>query len=331
MKQRILILVILMIAGAVVADSTEALRGGLVLQFDDGWHSWLTEVAPLVKEHGGVATGFVNDKYIDGGRITMDELLRLQEEYGWEIGSHTAHHYHAPRYVQNKSVEDWLASELDPSLKRLRDGGLEVNAMVFPFNASIPEVAQAALTRVGSYRRIDSLALSKGLRGDGSLPGTSIDTSQYVPMKLIKKWIDMAHKRDLILFLYGHRILPDSAFTEGVVTAVSPSTVTLDRPVQLDMEEGNVLIPNMATRQNMQNTFDVERAEGNTVTVSGLVPGAVEVGASAMVGPSYGTRRSDFDEMLAYAAERLHFYTVNDIQTLQHQSEASSEMSSRSE
>jgi Polysaccharide deacetylase len=319
------------IVGGLSAAAAEDLRGGLVLQFDDGWHSWLTEVAPLVQAHGGVATGFVNDKYIDGGRITIDELLRLQEEFGWEIGSHTAHHYHAPRYVQNKSVEDWLASELDPSLKRLREEGLEVNAMVFPFNASTPEVAEAALTRVGSYRRIDSLALAKGVRGDGSLPGTSIDTTQYVPMKLIKKWIDMAHKRDLVLFLYGHRILPDSAFTEGAVTAVSSNTVTLDRPVQLDAEEGNVLIPNMARRQNMQNTIVVQSAEGNTVTVLGLVPPAVEVGATVLVGPSYGTRSSDFDEMLAYAEERLHFYTIQDIQTLRDKKEPSSALSDRLE
>jgi len=319
----------LLLAGGLSAGAADELRGGLVLQFDDGWHSWLTEVAPLVQAHGGVATGFVNDKYIDGGRISIDELLRLQEEYGWEIGSHTVNHYNAPRYVQNKSVDEWLVNELDPSLKLLRDGGLEINAMVFPFNALTPEVAQAAMTRVGSYRRIDSLALARGVRPDGSLPGTSIDTTQYAPMKLIKKWIDMAHKRDLNLFLYGHRILPDSAFTEGTVIAVSSNTVTLDQPVRLDAAEDNVLIPDMAKRQNMQNTFSVSGAEGNSITVSGLQPGAVEVGASALVGPSYGTRLSDFNEMLAYAAERLHFYTVNDIKTLRYKEDPALDMSNR--
>ena len=44
--------------------------GALALQFDDGWHSWLAEVAPMVKAHGGVATGFVNNKYLEGGEVT---------------------------------------------------------------------------------------------------------------------------------------------------------------------------------------------------------------------------------------------------------------------
>ncbi len=301
------------------------LRGGLALQFDDGWHSWATEVAPLVKEYGGVASGFVSLKYIDNGRISMEDLLRLQNEFGWEIGSHTANHYNAPRYAQNKSLDAWLTNELDPSLKLLRDGGLEVNALVFPFNASSPEVEQAALTRVSSFRRMDSLALADGVRPDGSLPGTSIDTTQYAPLDLVKKWIDLAHRRDLVLFLYGHRILPDSAFTEGTVVAVSPETVTLDRPVQLEAGEDYVLVPNMARRQNMQTIFSVESAEGATVTVPDLAPGAVEVGYSVMVGPSYGTRRSDFNDMLAYAAERLHFYTIQDIQTGRHRLAGESE------
>ena len=62
------------------AGSVAERRGGLALQFDDGWHSWLTEVSPLVKAHGGVATGFVNNKYVVHGRITLDELRQLQNE-----------------------------------------------------------------------------------------------------------------------------------------------------------------------------------------------------------------------------------------------------------
>ena len=314
MKRTILIGIALAAGWLAPAGLAEERRGGLALQFDDGWHSWLAEVAPLVKAHGGVATCFVNNKYIEGGRIGMEELRQLQDEYGWEIGSHTANHYNAPRYVQTKGLDAWLANELEPSLKLLREGGLRVNALVFPFNASTPEIAGAAMTRVGSFRRETSLALGDRVRPDGSLPGTSIDTTQYAPIDLVKKWIDMAHGRNSVLFLYGHRILPDSAFTTGRVVAVSANAVILDQPVHLDAGEENVLVPDMERRTAMQNIWTVQSVDGSTVNLAELAPGAVAVGNLVLVGPSYGTRRSDFEEVLRYAAERLHFYVIGDIQ-----------------
>jgi len=314
MKNSIFLLGLLAGVCLAVTGRTQELRGGLALQFDDGWHSWVTEVAPLVKRHGGVATGFVNDKYIESGRISMEDLLRLQNEFGWEIGTHTVNHYNAPRFVKNKGVETWLAQELDPSLAYLRDGGLQIHALVFPFNASTPEIEQAAMTRVGSFRRVDSLAVADRIRPNGSLPGTSIDTTQYTPIKLVKKWIDLAHRRNKVLFLYGHRILPDTAFITGQVVSVSANTVTLDHPIDLTPGEDYVLVPNTARRQNMQNIFSVQGAEGAVLNVAELTPGVVEVGNGVLVGPSYGTRQSDFNELLEYASERLRFYTIADIQ-----------------
>ena len=318
MKKSILIQIGLAVGWLASAGFAAERRGGLALQFDDGWHSWLTEVAPLVKAHGGVASGFVNNRYVEDGRITLDELRRLQDEYGWEIGSHTANHQNAPRYVQSRGLEAWLANELEPSLALLRGGGLRVDALVFPYNASTPEIAAAALKRVGSYRRVDSLALGEGVRADGSLPGTSIDTAQYAPVELVKKWIDLAQRRDLVLFLYGHRILPDDAFATGRVVAVSGNAVTLDRPVRLEAGEDYVLVPDVESRPGMRNILSVEGAEGATVTLAEPASGAVEAGNQVLIGPSYGTRRSDFEVVLRYAAERLNFYTIADVQAGRH-------------
>ena len=292
----------------------DELRGGLALQFDDGWHSWVTEIAPLVKDHGGVATVFVNNKYIADGRITLDELRSLQNDYGWEVGTHTANHYNAPRYVQTKGLDAWLANELDPSLTLLRDAGLRVNALVFPFNASTPEIEKAAMTRVGSFRRVTPLALADGVRPDGSVPGTAIDSTQYAPIELMKKWIDLAHERNTVLFLYGHRVLPDAAFPTGRVVAVSGSTVTLDRSIELEAGEENVLVPDMERRQNLKDILAVQSAEGVAIQLAEPAPDTLKAGNQVMIGPSYGTRRSDFIELLKYASTKLHFYTIADIQ-----------------
>ncbi|MGD9612190.1 MAG: polysaccharide deacetylase family protein [Kiritimatiellia bacterium] len=323
MKRSIQWMVVLTLAGAgLPAGFAAERRGGLALQFDDGWTAWLTETAPLIQEYGGTATGFVNDKYVLNGRITLDELRRLQDDYGWEIGTHTASHQNAPRYVQSHGVDAWLANELEPSLARLREAGLRVEALAFPFNASTPEIAQAALARVGSYRRVDSLAVADRVRADGSLPGTPIDTAQYAPLDLVKKWIDLAHRRDTVLFLYGHRILPDDAFTAGRVVAIADDVVTLDRPVELAAGEDYVLVPDALRRQNAQNVIPVLGAAGAAVTVAELPPGAVAVGNEVLVGPSYGTRRSDFEEILRYAAERLQFYTIADVRAGRHRAGA---------
>ena len=311
-------LALLWAVGGLTGSHAAELRGGLALQFDDGWTAWLTETAPLIQTHGGVATAFVNDKYVLNGRISLAELRRLQDEYGWVIGTHTANHQNAPRYVQDNGLDAWLANELDPSLARLREAGLRVDDLVFPFNASTPEIAQAALTRVGSYRRVDILALADGVRQDGSLPGTSIDTAQYAPVDLVKKWIDLANRRDVVLFLYGHRILPDEAFTAGRVVAVAGNVVTLDRPVELVAGEDYVLVPDALRRQAAQSVIPVTSADGPAVTVAELPPDAIAVGHEVLVGPSYGTRRSDFEEILRYASERLHFYTIADIRAGRH-------------
>src|SRR5512137_2260359 len=70
-------------------------RGGLVLQFDDGWSSWRTLVAPELARVGGKATGFVCNQYLHAARITVADLLALQGEFGWEIGSHSYQHRNA--------------------------------------------------------------------------------------------------------------------------------------------------------------------------------------------------------------------------------------------
>ena len=49
MKRTILIGIALAVGWLAPAGVAEERRGGLALQFDDGWHSWLAEVAPMVK------------------------------------------------------------------------------------------------------------------------------------------------------------------------------------------------------------------------------------------------------------------------------------------
>lgn len=305
---------------AVASSQTEAgKRGGLVLQFDDGWTAWRTELAPELARWGGKATVFVNNKYIAAGRITLEDLRILQDEFGWEIGTHTVNHYHAPRFVRQHGVEAWVEQELLPSIREMTEAGLRIRSLVFPFNESTPEVEAAALNHVECFRRRDRLAMAEGIRADRSFPATSIDSTQFIPLPLLKQWIDLAARRGELLFLYGHRVLPDSAFITGRVAAVDGPALTVDTDVVLEPDEEYALVLNTERRASAAQTLRITDAQGRRIVVEGgNLAELTQPGATFLIGPSYGTRWSEFRELISYAAERLPFYTVSEIMEGRH-------------
>ena len=299
------------------AGSETPKAGGLVLQFDDGWASWRSFVAPELARVGGRATCFVNNQYICNGRISIDDLRALQNDFGWEIGSHAYNHLNAVRYVQQHGLKAWMDSQLERSLSELRAAGLKVNNFVFPFNAFSPEISRAVLDQgIGSYRRADVFALATGRRADGSLPGTSIDLTRYLPLEVLKQWVDLAHDRKQVLFLYGHRVLPDNAFVVGRVSEVSAHELVVEADVVLPQDEDVVLVPDIARRSSPGSVGHLTVAEGRRIRTLESGPDLTHLtapGATFLIGSTYGTRLSDFAGLIGYAAGRLTFYTVSEI------------------
>ncbi len=291
-------------------------RGGFVLQFDDGWTSWRTLVAPELARVGGKATGFVNNQYIQNGRITLADLRALQDEFGWEVGSHTYNHHNAIRYVQQHGLTDWTENQLARSLNELRQAGIRVSNLVFPFNVYSPETSRAALAHgIDSYRRADAIALAAGRRADGSLPATAIDLTRFLPLTLLKQWVDLAHAQDQLLFLYGHRILADEAFVVGRVVEVTDHELVAETEVPLPQGEDVVLVPDI-TRRSPVGSIGSLTVEGRRIRVPEGKTHLTKLtapGATFLIGPAYGTRLSDFSSLVEYASKRLTFYTVSDI------------------
>ncbi len=299
-------------------------RGGLVLQFDDGWSAWRTLVAPELARVNGRATGFVNNQYIQSGRITLDDLRSLQDEFGWEIGTHTFNHHNAIRQVQVHGMQAWMEPQVVRALDELRTAGLNVRNLVFPFNAYTPEIAGAVRAQgITSYRRADAFALAAGLRPDGSLPGTSFDLSRHVPLAILKQWVDMAHARGQLLLLYGHRILPDEAFATGRVVEVHAHALVAETDVVLPRDEAVVLVPDMVRRGMTASIGGLSVADDSrTIQAPDTSPDLTRLtapGATFLIGPAYGTRLSDFVSLIHHAAERLVFYTVADIVAGRHE------------
>lgn len=292
-------------------------RGGLVLQFDDGWSSWRTLIAPELARVNGRASGFVNNQHIHSGRISMEDLQVLQNDFGWEIGTHTYNHYNAIRYVQKHGLPEWVETQLERPVSELKEAGINVRNLVFPFNAYTPEITRAALNQgIGSYRRADVFALATGRRDDGSLPGTSIDLTRYVPLDILKKWVDMTYARGQLLLLYGHRVLPDEAFVTGSVVEVHAHELVTDADIVLPQDEDVVLVPDLARRGMVNSIGGLAVADSRRILTPDTSPDLTlhtAPGSTFLIGPAYGTRFSDFVNLIDYAAERLTFYTVADI------------------
>ena len=289
-------------------------KGGLVLQFDDGWTSWATTIAPEVQKVGGVASCFVNNQNIKSGRITRDDLLALQNTYKWEVGTHTWHHLNSPGYVKKNGLGQWKEQELIKSITELREFGLTVRSLVFPFNAYTPELAQCVAPLVESYRRSEVFAMANGINPDKSVPGTAMDMAHYVPPELMKKWIDLAVQQNSLLFIYGHRVLPDSSFVTGKVVRVAETTLTAEIPVTLPSGTDLVLIPDISRRQVTSDYFHVQKVTGNVIEVDRPnLATTTQPGSNFLIGEAYSTRLSDFRTMLEYAGSRINFYTLHDV------------------
>lgn len=300
-------------AAAVLAAAAAAAEGGLVLQFDDGWSSWRELIAPELAAVGGKATGFVNNQYLHAGRITLADLQCLQNDYGWEIGTHAYSHVNALQHVRRSSVQDWVDTQLLRSMRELSAGDLRVRNLAFPYNAATPELRAAVLQHVDSYRAADTLALAAGPRLDGSLPGTSIDLTRFTPLPLLQQWIDLARAERKRLFLYGHRVLPDDQFFTGRVLRVDADLIVADRPITPPPGDDLVLVPDVDRRSRGESpsrlviTGDVVRAPGVDLA------SRTAHGATFLIGPAYGTRLSDFRRLVTYAAGRVTFQTVGEI------------------
>lgn len=320
----------LLMVAALLSPVTHAAekKGGLVLQFDDGWSSWATFIAPELQKVGGKATGFVNNQNIANGRITAKDLLTLQNTYHWEIGTHTWRHLNAPSAVRKNGVTKWLGDELIRSIEELSSLGLKVRALAFPFNAFNDELAGAVRPLVESYRRTDPLAIADGVASDKSVPATAIDMAHYVPPALLRKWIDLAASKDSLLFLYGHRVLPDSSFTTGRVVSVTATTLTAELPVVLPEGTSLVLVPDTSRRPPPPDYYQVVSVTNATITVDH--PGLAKLtspGATFMIGEAYSTRLSDFRDLLEYASKRMPFYTLHEVAARKQKTEVRSQNS----
>ena len=116
------------------APSTEA---KISFTFDDGLTSALTQAAPVMQKYGITGTnyvitgcvGTVGTCYADASAdyMTWPQVKTLQDQYKWEIGSHTVNHY--PMTTISDAQKDY---ELAQSKKDLAANGIAATAFATP-------------------------------------------------------------------------------------------------------------------------------------------------------------------------------------------------------
>lgn len=291
----------------------EEKKGAISLAFDDGYPSWTAVIAPEIKKVGGTATGFVNNQRVRPGILTYDDLRDLQNKYGWEIGTHTYHHFHAPEYVKQKGLAAWKKDELGAALVGLASEGLKAQSLAFPFNDSDPAVEKEALNKVASFRRQKDFPIPSGAAKDGSYPAASFELASYIPLDLMYQWIDFARRQDRVIFLFGHKVLPDEEFLTGTVGTVSDRTITTEKTTgALKKDVELCLVPN--THRRIYGTpLKVTSVENGVVTISRTdMAQLAKPGAPFIVGECYAVPVSYLRALVAYAADRVAFLTVSD-------------------
>lgn len=287
----------------------EGKSGGLVLAFDDGFQSWIKIIAPELARVGGTASGFVNNQRVHFGDLSFEDLRTLQNKYNWEIGDHTYHHFNAPIFVQQKGLSAWLKDEVEASVVELQSQGLKIQSFVFPYNAFTKELSMEIMQRFKSFRRDEIFPVTDTINDNGSIPAAEMDISFYVPITQVLKWIDFAEQQNKLLFLYGHKVLPDEEFFTGTVTSLSARTLVSKEKINAISEKDMCLVPD--TKKRVYRPVKVETMSGDTInTFQGDLTRMSEAGATFIVGPCYGMQLSYFRRMIEYAADHLPFYTV---------------------
>lgn len=283
-----------------------------MLSFDDGYKNWITTIAPELQRVGGVATGFVNNSRIKQGHITFEDLLSLQNDYGWEIGTHTYNHNNLKAQCELENIHTVLRKELDYSISEFQSQGLRIQSLVFPFNIYTNDIIREALKRVTSFRRNDENPISSGIGKDSSYPGRAIDLGNYVPINQILTWINTVHENNQFLFLYGHQILPDNEFITGKTVSFTKRTITTHQAIEFPSDSSTCLVPNIT--KPLEFMFLVKSIKGRTVTVAnGNLNRFSEPEVTFMIGPCMAMRLSDFRTVIEYASKKLHFRTVSEV------------------
>jgi len=197
-------------------DTGASGNGAIVLTFDDSHIDAWYKADSIFSIYNWKAT-FCVSAY---GTLTENQKLKLLslQNNGHEIALHGTHHYNASEYLSNHSMDEYIKNEIMPSLIEMQNDGLNITSFAYPGGVRSVELDLALfdyfpVLRGTTYDKISSKSKSHFLkRGEKELLvcGLGIDNHySHFEIDYIINLIEYAHKENIALILYGHRIADD--------------------------------------------------------------------------------------------------------------------------
>jgi len=110
-------------------NDNKEISGQVAISFDDAFSGSFLYGYPLLKKYGFIATYFISTGYIGKSHDYLSiEQVRILNENGFEIGSHTINHKDLSSLDRND-----LEKEIVESKKYIESLGIKVNLFAFPY------------------------------------------------------------------------------------------------------------------------------------------------------------------------------------------------------
>ena len=177
--------------------------------FDDAVGTQFTNALPILTEYNYSATTYIPTGWVNNpGRLSIEQLKVMQDEYGWDISSHTINHVDVSK-IENK---ERLEKELVNSKQFLLDNGFEKGAehFAYPFGTFNSELSMDLIKKHYKTARI--------VRGDiETIPVADpyrirvIYVLSITPPDLVLNRIDRAIDNGDWAILVFHGIVDDNA------------------------------------------------------------------------------------------------------------------------
>lgn len=193
--------------------------------FDDGSLSALTEAAPTLQKHGLTGTNYVTTNCVGMTTVpntcradtevpymTWDEILRLQNTFGWEIGSHTVTHQCLVSVGDDcqatKLTPAEVEAELTESKATLAARGITATAFAPPYGDYDMSVVAQVAKHYSSMRGFADQGNNVWPLGDYLLHNVPVQEVK-TPVAILKAKVDEAiNEKKWVVFTF-HDIRPN--------------------------------------------------------------------------------------------------------------------------
>jgi peptidoglycan/xylan/chitin deacetylase (PgdA/CDA1 family) len=173
--------------------------------FDDGYASAYSQAAPTLASQGITGTGYITTNFIGKSEyMTWDQVRALQNQYGWEIGSHSVTHPLMTTINANK-----LNTEVVQSKNTLKAQGLNVSSFATPFGDYDQKVIEAIAKNYTSHRPFHDQGFNSWPNNDYLLKVKQVQAG--VSVDAVKGYINEAKATNTGVILVFHDVKPNAS------------------------------------------------------------------------------------------------------------------------